>query len=221
MKQSPFKNGVFLASWAMLLIFGCHKQKPPIPQEPQPPAISQQPQQQPQTQPTPGTQTPSSTTEQPQSATTQPPEKPAPAHPQRPHPPKKTGNEKSAAANDKPAPGTEKPAGGNEKTTEAKNIPPPRVVIQEGGTNGAPAQMSSGQKQEAYNQSTTEQLLDGTAANLRNIKPQLSAEEQSMLSHIRDFVTQSQQATKDGDAVRAHTLALKARLLSDELVKAR
>jgi hypothetical protein len=221
MKQSPIKNGVFFASCAMLLIFGCHKQKPPIPQEPQPPAISQQPQQQPQTQPTP-TQTPSTTTEQPQTATSQPPpDKPAPAHHPRPHPPKKNGNEKPATANDKPAPGTEKPAGGNEKTTEAKNIPPPRVVIQEGGTNGSSAQMSSGQRQEAYNQTTTEQLLDGTAANLRNIKPQLSAEEQSMLSHIRDFVTQSQQATKDGDAVRAHTLALKARLLSDELVKAR
>ena len=81
--------------------------------------------------------------------------------------------------------------------------------------------MSTGQKQEAYNQSTTEQLLDGTATNLRNIRPQLSAEEQSMLSHIRDFVEQSKQATKDGDPVRAHTLALKARLLSDELVKAR
>ena len=220
MKQSPFKNGVFLASWAMLMIFGCHKQKPPIPQEPQAPAISQpQAQQQPQPQPTPGTQTPS-TTEQPQTATTQPPPgKPAPAHHPRPHPPKKSGNEKPATAGEKPAPGNEKP--GNEKTTEARNLPPPRVVIQEGGTNGGPAQMSSGQKQEAYNQSTTEQLLDGTAANLRNIKPQLSAEEQSMLSHIRDFVTQSQQATKDGDAVRAHTLALKARLLSDELVKAR
>jgi hypothetical protein len=81
--------------------------------------------------------------------------------------------------------------------------------------------MSSGQKEQAYNQSTTEQLLKGTDDNLRNLKPQLSAEEQSMLSHIRDFVKQSEQATKDGDSVRAHTLALKARLLSDELVKAR
>lgn len=215
MKQSPFKNGVILASWAMLMIFGCHKQKPPIPQEPQPPAISQpQPQQQPQTQPTP-TPTPSTTTQQPQTATTQtPPEKTAPPHHTHSRP-KKSGNEKPATANEKPATGNEK------TTTEAKNIPPPRVVIQEGGTNGSSAQISSGQKEQAYNQSTTDQLLDGTAANLRNIKPQLSAEEQSMLSHIRDFVEQSKQATKDGDSVRAHTLALKARLLSDELVKAR
>lgn len=215
MKQSPFKNGAILASWAMLMIFGCHKQKPPIPQEPQPPAISQpQPQQQPQTQPTP-TPTPSTTTQQPQTATTQtPPEKTAPPHHTHSRP-KKSGNEKPATANEKPATGNEK------TTTEAKNIPPPRVVIQEGGTNGSSAQISSGQKEQAYNQSTTDQLLDGTAANLRNIKPQLSAEEQSMLSHIRDFVEQSKQATKDGDSVRAHTLALKARLLSDELVKAR
>jgi hypothetical protein len=218
MKQSPFKNGVVFASWAMLMIFGCHRQKPPVPQEPQPPVISQQPQsqQQPQTQPTP-TPTPSTTTQQPQTATTQqqPPEKPAPAHRSHPHAPKKNGNEKPATANEKPATGNEK------NTTEAKNIPPPRVVIQEGGTNGGSSQMSSGQKEQAYNQSTTEQLLKGTDDNLRNLKPQLSAEEQSMLSHIRDFVKQSEQATKDGDSVRAHTLALKARLLSDELVKAR
>jgi hypothetical protein len=34
-------------------------------------------------------------------------------------------------------------------------------------------------------------------------------------------MTQSRQATKDGDLVRAHNLALKAHLLSDDLAKQR
>jgi hypothetical protein len=40
-----------------------------------------------------------------------------------------------------------------------------------------------------------------------------------MRDEIDNYIKQSEQATKDGDAVRAHTLAVKAKALSDELVK--
>ena len=40
-----------------------------------------------------------------------------------------------------------------------------------------------------------------------------------MVAQIKDYMAQSRKATKDSDTVRAHNLALKARLLSDELVK--
>ena len=47
----------------------------------------------------------------------------------------------------------------------------------------------------------------------------LNDSEKSTVNQIREYINQSRQATKDGDLIRAHTLALKARLLSDELVK--
>ena len=40
-----------------------------------------------------------------------------------------------------------------------------------------------------------------------------------MVAQIKDYMAQSRKATADSDSVRAHNLALKARLLSDELVK--
>lgn len=40
-----------------------------------------------------------------------------------------------------------------------------------------------------------------------------------MVAQIKDYMAQSRKATADADHVRAHNLALKARLLSDELVK--
>jgi hypothetical protein len=129
---------------------------------------------------------------------------------------------KTPANGEKPAAsGAEKPATGtnSEKPTqEAKNIPP-KVVIQEGGTNSTTPQVSSGQKENNGNQPTTDQLLKDAENNLRKLKPNLSDNEQSTKNQILDYITQSRKATEDADPVRAHTLALKARLLSDELVK--
>jgi hypothetical protein len=42
-----------------------------------------------------------------------------------------------------------------------------------------------------------------------------------MRAQIREFIKQSRNATTENDPARAHTLAVKARLLSDELVKQR
>lgn len=212
MTQRPFKTGLIFASWAVLLIFGCHKTKPPVPQEAPPPAI------QPETPPQP-TPSPTPTPEPPQTTAANPEEKPTPAHRPRPHPPVK----KTPANGEKPAAsGTEKPATGTgeKPTTEAKNIPP-KVVIQEGGTNSTTPQVSSGQKENNGNQPTTEQLLKGAEENLRNLKRDLSDNEKSTKNQILDYIAQSRKATEEADPVRAHTLALKARLLSDELVKSK
>jgi hypothetical protein len=73
--------------------------------------------------------------------------------------------------------------------------------------------------QVARDQATTEQLLQSTEASLNGIKRQLSADEQAVASQIRDYVNQSRQATKANDLTRAYNLALKARLLSDDLAK--
>jgi len=68
------------------------------------------------------------------------------------------------------------------------------------------------------NKQTTEQLLQSEQRNLDSINRPLSPEEQAMVAQIKEYIKQSKAATSS-DAVRARNLALKARLLSDELVK--
>lgn len=198
MKRLSTNSGLIVVSWALLLIFGCHKKKTPIPPEETPPTIiSEMPIEKEPAQSTEG-QNPS---EQ-EAANNKEPEKTAPPRHPKHTPPRKIVVDDS-----------EKPA----TTEEAKNSPPasttptpPRVVIQPSG---------SAPQDGANYQATTQQLLDGAENNLRNLKRQLSDNEQSMVAQIRDYIAQSKKATTDGDDVRAHNLALKARLLSDELVK--
>ena len=98
---------------------------------------------------------------------------------------------------------------------------PPRVVIQEGGVHPPSNQLSTAMPhdQASDHQRTTQQLLDATDANLRGISRALNADERSMVEQIRAYMQQARDAVKDGDLIRAHNLALKAHLLSDELVK--
>lgn len=204
MKRFTLNTGLIFASWAMLLVFGCHKKKPPVPPDQSPPTLISQIPIQPET---PATQPPSAPAP-PDEAANKPPEKPPhtpPKHSRHPSTPKKPTGE-----GEKPAP-----------TEEAKNIPPPKVVIQEGGAKQGASQVSSGAPTDTNSGilATTQQLLDSTENNLRNLKRQLSSDEQSIVDQIHDYVKQSKDAAKDGDNVRAHNLALKARLLSDELVK--
>ncbi|HEY1940413.1 MAG TPA: hypothetical protein VGJ33_20975 [Candidatus Angelobacter sp.] len=73
----------------------------------------------------------------------------------------------------------------------------------------------------AHSQASTEQLLQGAEANLNGITRQLSKDEEAMRAQIREFIKQSRTATTENDLTRAHNWAVKARLLSDELVKQR
>jgi hypothetical protein len=63
-------------------------------------------------------------------------------------------------------------------------------------------------------------MLAATEANLKKIsEQQLNSNQQDMVTQIRQFMQQSKAAVADGDLERARTLAWKAQLLSDELVK--
>jgi hypothetical protein len=124
-----------------------------------------------------------------------------------------------------PQPSTATNGNGKPVAEVAKNTPTPKMTIPEGGTD---SHSTSGQippgishDDAIHSGASTDQLLESTDTNLRNIKRQLSTDEQSILTQIQDYVTQSHQATKDGDLVRAHNLALKAHLLSDDLAKQR
>jgi len=141
----------------------------------------------------------------------------APKHPKKP------------AASSKPAPkptNDSKPATDKDKPVEVATNTPPKIIIQEGGANAAPGTSTqttplTEHTEAAHNKASTEQLLNSTEANLASIKRQLSGEEQATVAQIRDFMEQSRQATKGNESVRARNLAMKAHLLSDELVKPR
>ncbi|MBV9608857.1 MAG: hypothetical protein JO187_04815 [Acidobacteria bacterium] len=124
-----------------------------------------------------------------------------------------------------------KPRHSAKKTTPPPQPPPPqaqsqtqkpgRVVIQEGGAQQPEGTLSAslGAEESTHQRQSTAQLLDSTQNNLRSINRQLTAEEQAMVAQIKDYMEQSLKATRDSDPVRARNLALKAHLLSDELVR--
>jgi hypothetical protein len=109
----------------------------------------------------------------------------------------------------------EKPA-----TQEAKNVAPAKpdanpipspITIAPGPVKADPA----------HDQAATDQLLQTAENDLNSIKRELSQDEKDMVTQIKAFITQSRDATKNNDQVRAYNLAVKAHLLSDALAKPR
>ena len=100
-----------------------------------------------------------------------------------------------------------------------KNCPPEKIVVQHGGTNESSIQLAGGD-QETQKRNETNQMLGSTDANLKKISAiQLSADQQDTVSQIKQFVAESKTALAAGDLERSHTLAWKAQLLSEDLVK--
>lgn len=141
-----------------------------------------------------------------------------------------------AQAADQPLVPTPTPTPAEQPKTEEKTKPsharhaaakkPPKVVVQAEKTEPPPnsiGQISPGPApaDSAHSQSSTDQLLQGAEANLNSITRQLSKEEEAMRAQIREFINQSRKASTENDPARAHNLAVKARLLSDDLVKQR
>jgi hypothetical protein len=63
-------------------------------------------------------------------------------------------------------------------------------------------------------------MLSATETNLKKIAgQQLNSNQRDMVNQIRQFMKQSKAAVGDGDLERARTLAWKAQVLSEELVK--
>jgi hypothetical protein len=95
-----------------------------------------------------------------------------------------------------------------------------KVVVRNGGAKGDSPQLSPGmtQEQALHQRENTNQLLATTDANLKRIAGrQLNAAQQSTLDQIHSYLRQAKAASDAGDVARAHTLAFKAHLLSDEL----
>lgn len=98
--------------------------------------------------------------------------------------------------------------------------PPKKVVVKNGGTDEPPAELKGDTPPAKASNDllNTEQLHLATEGNLKKIAGrQLTEDQQEMVNQIKQFMDQSKAAVADGDLERGHNLAVKARLLSDEL----
>ncbi len=108
-----------------------------------------------------------------------------------------------------------------QQPASATPCPPPKKVVRHGGSNEPGVQITGGTTAEqSLHQRSTDQLRLATEENLKKIEGrQLSPSQQEMKNQINQFMEQSKTAVAAGDLDRAHNLATKAHLLSDELVK--
>jgi len=118
---------------------------------------------------------------------------------------------------------TKAPANG--KRTPAASAPAPsgaprRIVVREGGASEPETQIVSNLTHEeaSRERQSTEDLLNLTRDILQRLSGRsLDAQRQETLSQIQNYMEGSRSALKQGDIARAHTLALKANLLADDL----
>jgi len=99
---------------------------------------------------------------------------------------------------------------------------PRKIVVREGGAIEPPAHIVPGlAPQEAGQQRrNTEDLLRMTEESLKQLAGRtLDSPRQETVAQIHNYVDGARSALKDGDTQRAHTLALKAHLLADDLLK--
>lgn len=91
--------------------------------------------------------------------------------------------------------------------------------MRQGGAAEPSIQLAGGD-QASQKRDDTSRMLGSAEANLRKIAGlQLSAAQEDTVSQIRQFIDQSKAALADGDVERGNTLAWKAQVLSEDLVK--
>jgi len=192
---------VFVVVLGLLLSAACKKNKPQLTAKMQAPTLAVSvPDQIPE-----DTPPPEPPAAQQEATVKEPPPKKAPA--------KHRGSSKKPSA----PPATQPPATNQGNTTVAVNRPPinptPETVVDTAIAADLTSQQLTRQKQ------TTAELLDSTEKNLKGLNRGLSHDEETMVTQIKSYITQSRKATSDGDFERAYNLAMKAHLLADALVK--
>ena len=144
----------------------------------------------------------------------------APANPQTPAAgktaPESTAKEKTGAGS---ARGGRKH---HKRVASAPNGAPHKIVVREGGASEPAAQIAPGMTPaEATRQRhNAEQLLGATDDKLKRLTGRtLDAKQQETVGQIRNYIDGARSALKEGDVRRANTLAQKAHLLSEDLVR--
>jgi outer membrane biosynthesis protein TonB len=145
---------------------------------------------------------------------------PSPANPQTPAPgktaPESAAKETTDASS---ANGTRKR---RKRATSAPGGTARKIVVREGGASEPAAQIAPGlTPAEATRQRhNAEQLLGATDDKLKRLAGRtLDAKQQETMGQIRNYMEGARSALKEGDVRRANTLAQKAHLLSEDLVR--
>ena len=108
------------------------------------------------------------------------------------------------------------------KTRKRQSSKPKKVIVRNGGTAETISQLAPDMSTSdaSHARDTTNQLLSTTEANLQRASTrQLNQAQLATVEQIRMFMGQSNVAVKAGDLQRGHNLAMKALLLSNDLVK--
>lgn len=104
----------------------------------------------------------------------------------------------------------------------ATNCPPKKKIVPLGGSSEPSIQLEGGAlgEQASHEKDSTNQMLSTTEQNLKKLEGrQLTSDQQNMVSQARQFMAQAKDAMNSGDYDRARTLAQKAELLSEDLIK--
>jgi hypothetical protein len=99
---------------------------------------------------------------------------------------------------------------------------PRKIVVREGGASEPAAQIAPGitPAEAARQRQNAERLLGSTDGQLKLLAGRaLDAQQQETVGQIRNYMEGARSALKEGDTRRASTLAQKAHLLSEDLVK--
>jgi hypothetical protein len=99
---------------------------------------------------------------------------------------------------------------------------PRKVVVREGGAKEPPAQIAPGLAPDESDRQRrdAEQWLSSADGQLKVLAGrQLGARQQEALGQVHNYLTGARSALKEGDMRRASTLALKAHLLAEDLVR--
>lgn len=176
---------------------------------------------------TPSPPAPNEATPQPPAQQNAPKEQPNAAPPSAQTPQGTQSAERSAkqAATSTAKSNSAKPVKKHKKTKKKAAQPtdgPRKIVVRNGSTADPELEFSPGlsRGEASYQRQTTTQLLAGTEVKLKALSGQkLNANDQALVDQIRNFMDQAKAAVNAGDLQRGHTLAYKAHLLSNELMR--
>ncbi len=197
---------IFILCSALEIFTGCEHKKPVliVPKQP-PPAAEPSPS------PTPEPAT-AQTEQQPQEPAAQPQATPSEQPKSETEQQEKTRHAKKSSRH--------KPAGDKSTSEVARNTNKKVIPAEKAEPTPSPGPISAAPTS-GQDQASTEQILQAAEANLNAIKRQLTKEEEIKRSQVKEFINQSRNAITENDLARAHTWAVKAQLLSNELVRPR
>jgi hypothetical protein len=125
----------------------------------------------------------------------------------------------AASANPGSVSGTRKR---RKRSAPAPDGGPRKVVVREGGAREPAAQIAPGMTpaEAARQRQNAERLLGVTDGQLRQLAgSNLGVRQQETVGQVRNYMDGARSALKEGDVRRANTLAQKALLLADDLVR--